>query len=105
MAPASAIPVRLEWNNLAPRHTEPSAGLTQLLWSPLQQHLDKQRWWLLALHSLSKLRAVCSEEAGGCQQPRAVPQAGFVCSSQPCRAPPWGETPCGTCGVCSYAKH
>lgn len=49
MGPASGTPGRLGWNNLTLRHTEPSVGLTQLLWSPLQQHLDKQHWWFLLL--------------------------------------------------------
>lgn len=112
MDPASGIPGRLEQNNLALRHIGPSAGLTQLLWSPLQQHLDKPGS-SCPLDSLSKLRAVCSEKAGDCQQPWAVPQAGeggwaWVCVLLTAQQDPsWGETPCGTaaCRVCSYAKH
>lgn len=65
MGLASGIPGRLEWNNLALRHTEPPAGLTQLLWSPLQQHLYKQSWWLLLLRFPVQIEGCMLREGWG----------------------------------------
>lgn len=101
MGPTSGVPGRLEWSDQALRHTESSVGLTQHLWPPLQQHLDKQNsaGGSCSLNSLSKPRAVCSDSSPGlCPRLGKEAEAEFVFASAQ-QNPTLGGDPLWDCGL------
>lgn len=106
MGPASGVPGRLEQSHLALRHTESSVGLTQLLWPPLQQHLDKQNsaGGSCSLNSCPNQGLCAQRRLGTASSPGLCPrlgkeaEAGFVCASAQ-QNPTLGGDPLCDCGL------